>query len=776
MITAPPPIIPTAAWRRPIGQPLPNPGRPRPGQEWQIDDGYWQGVPLGGLGAGSIGRTYRGDFARWHLDPGRHWYQPIAACQFALFVQRGEHRQALVLCAGQLGPALAAWNWRYPPGAGYYAALFPRAWFVYDPAVLGVEAIVEQLSPVLPHNYRESSYPVGVFEYWLRNPHPEPVTVGILFSWANLVGWDYRARRNAGNQNVPWSLSTPAGRIVGLVLGRDSPAVTEPWDGEFCLATQEAPGLRATFYSRFPAEGDGRAVWEDFAADGALDDVVDLRPAAPTEPIAGALAATVTLAPGESRTVPFVLAWDRPIMAFGHGRRWYKRYTRFVGRDGHQARQLARQALAQYPAWRQAIQDWQRPVLEAPDRPDWFKGMLFNELYVLVDGGTAWENGLVGRPDSGQERFATLECFDYPFYETLDVRFYGSFPLLLFWPDLEKSVMRQFAAAVGLADLEPVTIQATRARTVRKQAGAVPHDLGMPDEDPWLRPNAYHFQDVNRWKDLNAKFILLVARDFLWTHDHDFLEACWPAVRQAHAYLQAMDRDGDGIPENEGFPDQTYDTWPMRGVSAYCGGLWIAALAALEHLATLRGEVARAREYAVQRARAQALYEDRLWTGRYYRFDTSGGPGAETIMADQLAGQWYALLLGLPPVVPHDRARQALQTVFAFNVQRFNQGAWGAVNGMRPDGTVETGADQAGEVWSGVVFAVAAAMAQHGLVAEAWQTAWGAYNVIYQQKGYWFRTPEAWDAAGNFRASLYLRPLSVWALELALAGARPPRP
>ncbi|MES4792556.1 MAG: hypothetical protein C4321_05815 [Chloroflexota bacterium] len=133
---------------------------------------------------------------------------------------------------------------------------------------------------------------------------------------------------------------------------------------------------------------------------------------------------------------------------------------------------------------------------------------LFNELYVLVDGGTAWENGLVGQPDSGQERFATLECFDYPFYETLDVRFYGSFPLLLFWPDLEKSVMRQFAAAVGQADLEPVTIQATRARTVRKQAGAVPHDLGMPDEDPWLRPNAYHFQDVNRWKDLNAKWCI----------------------------------------------------------------------------------------------------------------------------------------------------------------------------------------------------------------------------------------------------------------------------
>jgi hypothetical protein len=32
-----------------------------------------------------------------------------------------------------------------------------------------------------------------------------------------------------------------------------------------------------------------------------------------------------------------------------------------------------------------------------------------------------------------------MECYDYPYYSTLDVRFYGSMPLLKFWPDLELS-------------------------------------------------------------------------------------------------------------------------------------------------------------------------------------------------------------------------------------------------------------------------------------------------------------------------------------------------
>ena len=33
--------------------------------------------------------------------------------------------------------------------------------------------------------------------------------------------------------------------------------------------------------------------------------------------------------------------------------------------------------------------------------------------------------------------------------------------------------------------------------------------------------------------------------------------------------------------ENSGWPDQTFDSWVMSGASAYCGGLWLAALAAM---------------------------------------------------------------------------------------------------------------------------------------------------------------------------------------------------
>ena len=48
--------------------------------------------------------------------------------------------------------------------------------------------------------------------------------------------------------------------------------------------------------------------------------------------------------------------------------------------------------------------------------------------------------------------------------------------------------------------------------------------------------------------------------------------------------LDKFDRDGDGMIENDGFPDQTYDTWAATGVSAYSGGLYVAALSAMREI------------------------------------------------------------------------------------------------------------------------------------------------------------------------------------------------
>jgi non-lysosomal glucosylceramidase len=300
-------------------------------------------------------------------------------------------------------------------------------------------------------------------------------------------------------------------------------------------------------------------------------------------------------------------------------------------------------------------------------------------------------------------------------------------------------------------------------------AGALPHDIGGPGDDPFVKLNHYHLQDPNRWKDLNSKFVLLVWQAVSLLGAEELARDTWPSVLEALRHLAAFDTDGDGLPDHDGTPDQTYDTWLMTGPSAYGGSLWLAALRAGIALGGLAGDADAVAWLGRLLERGMPSFEERLWTGAYYRYDAGSSPSSDSVMADQLVGQWWADATGLDALVPADHVRTALGTVYANNVQGFGDGRMGAVNGTRPDGSVDLSSEQSQEVWTGTAYALAAFMAGRGMLDEAWATAAGVDRVI-EQRGYRFRTPEAYDVNGEFRASIYLRPLAIWALEHALRG------
>lgn len=767
-----PAAIPEAAWSRPIGLPHENPGRPRVNVP-MIDDGPFNGAPLGGLGAGAIGRTYAGDFARWHLDIGRHHYETIPANQFSVFARQGERTIAQALWTGQPSTGtLGAWQWNYPVGAGHYYALYPRSWFVYDWDALPLELSVEQFSPIIPHNYRESSYPVALFVWTARNPTAEPVDAGLMFTWQSLLGLGYPG---GGQFNTAQTDEIGGAAVRGVLMQHRDVTADYEWGGTMAIAALETPGVTVTYRSRFNANGDGADIWSDFAADGALDNVDDHTPAAPGHVIGAGVAVTFRLEPGQTIEVPFALAWDQPVMSFtnqqtGERTDWYKRYTAFYGREGNHAFEIARDALAQRNEWRAQIVAWQQPILDDPARPLWYKTALFNELYFLADGATAWEHGRVGEPPRSPDEmggFLYIECYDYPFYATFDVDFYASFALLELFPELERRLITDYAATIPQSNESLHRITGTGELAPRKLPGAVPHDLGSPFESPWLITNAYNYQDPNRWKDLNAKFVLRLYRDAVLLNDPDLITNHWDAVEQAMAYLRAMDRDNDGIPENEGIPDQTYDTWPVTGVSAYSGSLWLGAVAASGAMARVVGDSEAAARYDTLLRQATEVYENALWNGTYYLYDSSDSGYHDSIMADQLAGQWYSDFYRIE-LLPPDRVESALRTIFDYNVKRYGDGQMGAVNGMRPNGEIDRSDLQSQEMWVGTTYGLASFMLNRGLDEEAWATAYGVYRVTYETSGLWFRTPEAFDVNGNYRASLYQRPLAIWAMETAL--------
>jgi len=777
--------IPKIAWRRPLGKPLENPGVRK--NKSDIDDGYWQGSPVGGFGAGTFSRTYRGDFARWHIKAGVHKYVSVPGNQFAMFQQVAGESQGIAQVLTNDHPKngeLSSWKWDYPVGAGDYAALFPKSWFDYRYDKFPAHVVLEQFSPVLPDNYKESSYPVAVYRWHAENPTNKAVTVSVLLSWTNMEGWfrahthDFQSALSQGNVNRARKESVTAANATmkGVVFDRDrADGTLNEWDGQFTIAALESPGVEVFYQNEFLADGDGKSVWTPFSKDGSLANS-DTSWVSASEKIGGAIAVRFTLQPGEKKIIPMAIAWDFPVVEFGLGRKWNRRYTDFYGADGNNSWAIARDGLLHASEWSNAIDAWQKPYVNEDSKPDWYRAMLFNELYTLTDGGTFW-----GRPQGSDKNapatFALLECFDYAYYGTLDVRFYASMPLLKFWPDIDKHVLREFADTVPREypelGLWVAKTQETGSPVLhkRKKVGAVPHDLGVPEGDPFVLINEPGWQDTNDWKDLNSKFVLMVYRDYVLTGktDKQFLRDMWPAVQIAMKYLEQFDHGG-GIPENSGYPDQTYDSWIVRGVSAYCGGLWLAALRASEETARVLGETQSADTYHAQFLKAQKTYITKLWNGEYFRYDEKS-EYRDAIQADQLAGQWYANMTGLGDLYPKQMQISAAKKIFATNVMKFGNGEMGAANGMAANGSIIRDNEQAQEVWVGTSFGFAALLLSEGMPKEAYHTAWGIHHVVYETKGYWFRTPEAWDDTGNFRAPMYMRPASVWAMEMIPTAA-----
>jgi non-lysosomal glucosylceramidase len=822
------PNIPDCAWQWPIGKRWETPYIVRYASN--LDDGPDHGAPLGGFGAGCIGRAPSGSFNLWHLDGGEHIFDHFPGCQFSVFEQAGEETPKAYAMATdgaiaqkdttQKDSVLSTWQW-YPASTkdaptGTYHALYPRSWYAYE-NVFQAQLTCEQISPIWANSYQESSYPVATFVWTAHNPTAQPLTLSIMLSWQNMVGWftnsenspeiqqredgspfyDYvpKLRECLGNYN---KLVCEEEKAAGFVMDGEWAGEPDEGDGQWAVAAYHSQA-EVTYHTRWKPDGDGSDLWDSFAKTGRLNNVENAG-ISTNQQIGGAIALKFTLAPGETQQIPFALSWDLPVTEFAQGKRAYRRYTDFFDRRGRNAWALAKTALENYPDWQAKIQAWQQPILEQ-DLPDWFKMALFNELYDLASGGTLWSAASEADP-VGQ--FGVLECIDYRWYESLDVRLYGGFATLLLWPELEKSIIRAFARAIPTANPKPriigyyYTMGEKDHLAPRKLKGATPHDLGAPNENPWIATNYTSYQDCNQWKDLSSDFVLQVYRAFHSTGstDIDFLVECWPAVVETLAYSKQFDTDGDGLIENSGAPDQTFDDWRLEGISAYCGGLWLGALSG----AIAIGEILQSHnkapgnivillaQYRRWWQHGRAAYQKQLWNGSYYRLDT--GSGSDVVMADQLCGQFCTSTMGLPDVVDAEFVAPTLDAIYDACFVKFNQytaqlgpqnqkfeGAQtghfsaaelgmniGCANGVRPDGSPQNPDDTHQlEVWTGINFGLAAFFAHAGKKAEAMEITEAVVQQIYQY-GLQFRTPEAITAVGTFRACHYLRPMAIWAV------------
>ena len=762
------------AWRRPLGD---RPAAAERVRDFHRVDGTAnrtkKGLPLGGIGAGAFMYNLCGSFGPWQLKPGRYEERFLPQAAFHVRERIGDAPPLARTLATE--DVLPAWP-RLVPGDGEYHALSPHGWCTYAP--FATEVGLRFFSPVIAGASRESALPVAVFVLRIRNPAAVAASVAAMFSFPNApytapddlpqpapqerLAFDLRAAQDAlarPREGLVNELVTGAGATAVLMRASDPGNPPETEGSAWCIATS-AP---ATAVASWDGDGDGAALWEDFAADGRLGSAAE---AAGPHP-AGALAVTAELEPGVTIAIPFVLAWELPLVEFGAGTLWRRRHADRDTARPRAALELARTALREHPAWLEAVEAWTRPIAEDERVPAWLRQGALNELAYTTFGGSFWENGCITRPKrlgarSGQHLHFVMECREYPFAETLDVRHHVSASYRELWPEIERDVLLGYADCV-----------------LDTPDGSAPHDAGSPHGDPWFAYDAYaltypHMEDGRRttpWSEFSPKLIQQAHAYWRATGDDVFLAEIWPALVRTYRYLRATDADDDGITEMK--------SSEYVGNVLFNAVLGIGAYEALRELAAARGDDALRAELGEVSARARRSADARLWDEElgHYRFN----PGVPDLMADALVGQRCSERTGLPPALPPGRILSHLRRC----AERLVRPAGGAANVLRPDGSPGVGDSEFNhehEVWLGVSYVLAATMlhwarraGDEGLSAAALALGEGVWRRTWADEttGYWFSAPEAWDIDDPTRprALMYQRARGIWEL---LGAARDP--
>jgi len=758
------------------------------------------GVPLGGIGGGTINRGWKGDFCRWQLQPGIYTYNTPLADQFIVTIRKNgkTELQQVLTCKQPSGKELISWNWKFCGHHAFYHGLYPRAWTVYHLKAHGVVLTCRQISPVFPHDYKDTSTPCAVFSWDIENEGHEDVQVTITMTMENSDGDDSKLKKTSGLKNERFQ--TEDNDTVGVCM-HNTQYETMPYTMAVSAKTKEEQTISRC--TSFKTKGDGNEVWQPLLNSGHLDDDKDesCEETKLGERIGCAVAVSccVPAKSSSKQSVDFALAWDMPKVMFANkGKVYNRRYTRYFGSDGDAAGTIASYALTHYPEWEKKIDEWQKPVLDNKQLPSWYKSAIFNELYYISDGGTAWLEEDDTPPSNGHStangssevnpieenvrnskvikeygKFAYLEGHEYKMYNTYDVHFYASIALAHLWPKLELSVQTDIASIILRADLTKKKYLMDGEIAPVKTANVVPHDIGCPEEEPWIDVNTYFVHDTADWRDLNPKFVLQTHRDYAITKDKDFLSVVYPVCKVVMETSMKHDKDGDGLIENSGQADQTFDGWFVKGPSAYCGGLWIAALRCMVEGARVLNIKEDEDRYNELLNKATEAYQEHLWNGRYFNYDCSSNQKYRTsVMADQCAGQWFLEASNIADILPEEKVNSALKTVYDLNVMSYANGTHGAVNGMRPDGVIDMSSVQSDEVWTGVTYALAATLIHKGMLKEGFQTASGIYQKCWNQYGMAYQTPEAFKKNKTFRSLGYMRPLSIWGMQYALENLK----
>ena len=605
--------------------------------------------PVGGIGAGCIGVAGNGDLAEWEVFNRPAKGARNGMSHFAVRAERegGEVLDARILhgdFAGELagtGETLFA-GFGFGPDGDSLCGLphfrsvslrgeFPVGeWSFRDPRFPG-DAALTAWSPFVPGRSDVSSLPCAVFEITLRNRAREPLVfsaVGCLASpWSGAAA-SSRVLRRAGrtvllHRNAAPADSTDYGELAltldaGTVSAKACPCLRNgfrsPSGARTRVRAPDAPAgdptggtpvevSRQTSLYRGSWCDKREVYWHDLNAPGPFRDRRYPGPGAKGD--AGLLAARFRLAPGESRTVRFVVSWFVPnrtndwtdpaalakaMRRDGVARNLWRNYyaeALCAGAADAAARLLRglAETRAQVFAFRDAIH--RRTTIPPASREGAAEtlSVLVSPTVLRLPDGALWGwEGVAAKVGSCEG-----SCQHVWNYEQATA---------LLFPDLARSMREQqfkynFDPDGGLLFRQPLPPGLHARRS------------------PWSRPCV----------DGTMGEVLKTFREWRVSGDTAWLRSVWPSAKKALSYAWSPRNPDRWDPDRSGvLTGRQHHTLDMElfGPTAWLEGLYLAALLAASQMARAVGDDAFAAECGSVFGRGRAWTAKHLFNGEYY--------------------------------------------------------------------------------------------------------------------------------------------------------------
>ena len=749
--------------------------------------------PLGGIGTGTIslgGRAQLRDFEVFN-QPAKGFTPPCSF--FAIWLQRpGDPPLARVL-EGTLQPPYSGAFGMPDATAGLprmrhvaLEAAYPFARFTLRDPSLPVTAYLEAFNPLIPLDVERSSLPVAILRWVLVNESAQELEASISFSLMNCIGVDLAACAG-GPSPAPWELPgllggnvnevrtacpVPGATVVGLLMRSEKVPPRSPQDGTMAIAAlAEQATLRRTWgetmWNRHIL-----AFWDDFTADGKLEDMQEAPASPPGQGQVGSLAVPVRLFPQGSASLTFLLAWHFPHRtAAGCGwdtldptGGWVGNYYALQYRD---AWDVITKVVPDLPALEEETLRFVRAFVSS-NLPQAVKEAALNNISTL----------------RSQTCFRTADGNFFGFEGCCNARgcCFGSCTHVWNYEQTTPFLFPQLAKNMAELALD----WGTNAQGMNSFRLRLP--LG---QEPWPHAAA----------DGQMGVVMKCYREWQLSGDDAFLHSRWPKIRSLLEYCWlpgSWDADQDGV--MEGVQHNTYDV-EFFGPNPLTGIWYLGALRAAEEMARAVGDESFAQRCRTLFQKGSEWIDSHLFNGEYYvqklqvpssceqvRPELWAGMGAKDLrepefqlgegcLIDQLVGQYMAHVVGLGYLLQPTHVRAAAEAIFRYN---FRENLFDHWNNLRTfalndesallicswprGGRPKVPFPYFAEVMTGFEYQAAALMIYEGLVEEGLRVA----EAVRARFDGHRRNPWNEQECGHH----YARAMAAWALILALSGFR----